>query len=73
VSAVLDAPAVLPNAVLPGLGGSPRVREVLARASGGGRLSWDDGLALFREATLLEAGGAADAVRRRLHPPGRVT
>ena len=46
---------------------------VLARAHGGGRLSWEDGLTLFREATLLEAGAAADAVRRRLHPPGRVT
>lgn len=73
MSAALEVPAVLPNAAAPGLGGSPRVREVLARAVAGGRLSWEDGLALFREATLLEAGGAADAVRRRLHPPGRVT
>ena len=53
---------------VPGLGGSARVGEVLARARGGERLTWDDGLALFREATLLEAGAAADAVRRRLHP-----
>ncbi len=73
MSALLDAPAVLPNAAAPGFGGSARVREILARARGGGRLSWDDGLALFREATLLEAGGAADAVRRRLHPADRVT
>jgi len=73
LSATLDVPAVLPNAAAPGLGGSPRVREVLARAGAGGRLSREDGLVLFREATLLEAGGAADAVRRRLHPPGRVT
>ena len=73
MSATLDVPAVLPNAAAPGLGGSPRVREVLARAGAGGRLSREDGLVLFREATLLEAGGAADAVRRRLHPPGRVT
>ncbi len=74
MSAVLEAaPAVLPNAPTPGIGGSPRVREALARARGGGRLSWDEGLALFREATLLEAGAAADAVRRRKHPPERVT
>ncbi len=71
--AVLDAPGVLPNAAAPGAGGSPRVRDVLARAAGGERLTWDDGLVLFREATLLEAGAAADAVRRRLHPPRRVT
>lgn len=73
MSATLEVPAVLPNAAAPGLGGSPRVREVLARVGAGGRLSREDGLVLFREATLLEAGGAADAVRRRLHPPGRVT
>jgi cyclic dehypoxanthinyl futalosine synthase len=54
-------------------GGAARVREILSRARGGERLSWDDALALFREATLLEAGGAADAVRRRLHPADRVT
>jgi cyclic dehypoxanthinyl futalosine synthase len=73
VSAVLDAPRVLPNAPVPGLGGSPRVAEALARAREGGRLSWEDGLTLFREATLLEAGAAADAVRRAKHPPARVT
>ena len=71
--AVLDAPRVLPNAPVPGVGGSPRVREILARVAGGERLSWEEGLTLFREATLLEAGAAADAVRRRLHPPERVT
>ncbi len=73
MSAVLGGPAVLPNAPVPGIGGSARVYEALARVSGGERLSWDDGLALFREATLLEAGSGADAVRGRLHPPDRVT
>jgi cyclic dehypoxanthinyl futalosine synthase len=73
VSAGLGVPAVLPNAPVPGLGGSSRVREVLSRARGGGRLSWDDGLALFHEATLHEAGACADLVRRRLHPADRVT
>jgi cyclic dehypoxanthinyl futalosine synthase len=66
-------PAVLPNAPVPGIGGAPRVKEALARARGGERLSYDEGLVLFREATLLEAGAGADAVRRRKHPPDRVT
>ncbi len=67
------APAVLPNAPVPGLGGSKRVREALMRRLGGERLTHDDGLVLLREATLLEAGGAADAIRRRMHPADRVT
>src|ERR1019366_6227029 len=36
-------------------------------------LTFDEGLTLFREATVLEAGGAADAVRRVKHPVDRVT
>lgn len=67
------APAVLPNAPAPGLGGSPRVAEALARVRGGERLSFDEALTLFREATVLEAGAAAGEVRRRKHPEGRVT
>ena len=67
------APAVLPNALVPGLGGSPRVSESLERVRGGERLTYDEGLMLFREATLLEAGAAANAVRRRRHPADRVT
>jgi len=51
-------PAVLPNAPVPGLGGSRRVAEALARVRGGERLSYDEGLLLFSEATLLEAGAA---------------
>ncbi|MGA7991092.1 MAG: cyclic dehypoxanthinyl futalosine synthase [Thermoanaerobaculia bacterium] len=73
MSAVLETPAVLPNAHVPGPGGSSRVRKALSRVRGGERLSWDDGLVLFREATLLEAGEAANLVRRRLHPANRVT
>ena len=73
MSAVLEAAEVLPNAPVPGRGGSERVREILARSRGGARLTWDDGLTLFRDATLLEAGGAAAEMRRRLHPPARVT
>jgi cyclic dehypoxanthinyl futalosine synthase len=66
-------PPILPNAPVPGLGGSSRVAEAVARVNGGGRLSFDEGLLLFREATLLEAGFGADLVRRRLHPVDRVT
>src|ERR1035441_5986220 len=58
---------------VPGLGGSRRVAVALARVRGGARLTFDEGLTLFREATVLEAGGAADAVRRVKHPVDRVT
>jgi cyclic dehypoxanthinyl futalosine synthase len=67
------APAVLPNAPVPGLGGSRRAAEALARVRGGERLTFDEALTLFREATVLEAGAAAGDVRRRKHPEGRVT
>ncbi|HEX5854449.1 MAG TPA: CofH family radical SAM protein, partial [Thermoanaerobaculia bacterium] len=66
-------PALLPNAPAPGLGGSRRVAEALARVRGGERLGWGEALTLFREATVLEAGAAAGDVRRRKHPEGRVT
>ena len=46
---------------------------MLARVRGGARLTFDEGLTLFREATVLEAGEAADEVRRRKHPVDRVT
>jgi cyclic dehypoxanthinyl futalosine synthase len=66
-------PSILPNAPVPGLGGSHRVAETLSRVHGGERLTFDEALSLFREATLLEAGAAADTVRRRKHPVDRVT
>ncbi len=70
----LDTPhAFLPAPPAPGLGGSRRVEEILRRVLGGERLTSEEGLVLFREATLLELGGAADAVRRRLHPAGTAT
>jgi cyclic dehypoxanthinyl futalosine synthase len=69
----IAAPSILPNAPVPGLGGSRRVAETLSRVRGGERLTFDEALSLFREATLLEAGAAADAVRRRKHPVDRVT
>jgi cyclic dehypoxanthinyl futalosine synthase len=44
-------------------------RKVLA----GERLSREEGVALLRDADLLELGMLADAVRQRLHPEGIVT
>jgi cyclic dehypoxanthinyl futalosine synthase len=44
-------------------------RKVLA----GERLGRDEGIALLRDADLLELGMLADAVRQRLHPEGIVT
>ncbi len=72
-SSAASYPAVLPNAPAPGLGGSSRVAAAIERVRGGERLTHDEGLLLFREATLLEAGAAANAMRRRMHPANRVT
>ncbi len=72
---VAEAPetTLLPTPPAPGLGGSPRVEAILGRVALGERLSFDDTLVLFREATLLELGEAAHAVRCRMQPPGRAT
>ncbi len=72
-TALESVEAVLPNPRAPGVGGSRRVRAILQSNLAGNRLGFDDALVLFREATLLELGEAADAVRRRKNPPGRVT
>ncbi len=70
----LDAPhAFLPAPPAPGRGGSPRAGAILGRVLGGERLRREEGLVLFREATLLELGSAADAVRRRIHPAETAT
>ena len=68
-----DACAFLPSPAAPGLGGSPRVLTILERTATGERLTFADALVLFREATLLELGAAAHAVRSRMQPPGRAT
>jgi cyclic dehypoxanthinyl futalosine synthase len=68
-----DARVFLPAPAAPGLGGSPRVTAILERSAAGERLTVDDALVLFREATLLELGAAADGVRRRMNPPDRAT
>ena len=47
---------------------SSTVAAILHRAVDGRRLSFDEGVELFRSASLLELGRAADPVCRRLHP-----
>jgi cyclic dehypoxanthinyl futalosine synthase len=50
------------------------IAEAVARKIlGGERLSREEGVALLRDADLLELGMLADAVRQRLHPEGIVT
>ncbi|MFI5272348.1 MAG: cyclic dehypoxanthinyl futalosine synthase [Ktedonobacterales bacterium] len=48
-------------------------RDLLARAAAGERLSFNDGLRLYQEATAGELRAAADTVRQRRHPEGIVT
>ncbi|MES1171667.1 MAG: cyclic dehypoxanthinyl futalosine synthase [Bacteroidota bacterium] len=63
----------------PGGGGGARpVRarttdQLLASASQGGRLSPEDFIQLYAEASTLDIGAAADARRRALHPDDTVT
>jgi cyclic dehypoxanthinyl futalosine synthase len=47
--------------------------SLLDRAATGGRLSFDEGLRLYREADLHELGMAAQARRMQLHPTNTVT
>jgi cyclic dehypoxanthinyl futalosine synthase len=47
---------------------SSTVPTILRRAAEGGRLTFEDGVTLFREASLLDLGRAAQAVCRSLHP-----
>jgi aminodeoxyfutalosine synthase len=49
----------------------PRLNELVARIEAGERLSFADGVALFRTDDLHALGRLADSVRRRLH--GRTT
>ena len=47
---------------------SSTVAAILHRAVDGERMTFDEGVELFRSASLLELGRAADQVCRRLHP-----
>ncbi|MCL5780857.1 MAG: dehypoxanthine futalosine cyclase [Firmicutes bacterium] len=50
-----------------------KVKEILAKAVAGQRLSVEEGVALLNSSDLIALGAAADAVRQRLHPENRVT
>ena len=47
--------------------------ELLERAATGGRLSFEEGMWLYQNATDAELRDAADRLRQRLHPDGVVT
>lgn len=49
------------------------IEGILERALGGERLNLEDGVTLLEFPDLVPLAMAADAVRRRLHPEGRVT
>ncbi|HET6946098.1 MAG TPA: hypothetical protein VFI01_12155, partial [Gaiellaceae bacterium] len=49
------------------------VGAVLEKAQAGERISDDDALALLRSRDLVAVGRTANAIRNRLHDPGRVT
>ncbi len=49
------------------------VSEILKKARGGERVTREEGIALLREADLLDLAEAAGEVRFRLHPERRIT
>ncbi len=49
------------------------INSILNKAIRGGRLSLEEGVALMASPDLLSVGRAADLVRKRMHPEGKVT
>ncbi|MBV8280604.1 MAG: radical SAM protein, partial [Candidatus Eremiobacteraeota bacterium] len=49
------------------------INALLERAANGGRLTLDEGIALYREAPLHDLGAAAHRRRTRLHPGNEIT
>src|SRR5579872_2800754 len=49
------------------------IASLLDRAAGGGRLTYDEGVRVYREADLHALGAAAHARREQLHPGDEVT
>ena len=45
----------------------PRLRAIAAKVEAGERLSFDDGVALYRTGDILAVGWMANAVRERMH------
>lgn len=54
-------------------GSSAKIESIAEKVEAGERLTFDDGVALFEQATLLELSAMADRVRRQLHPEPVVT
>lgn len=50
-----------------------RIEAIAGKVEEGERLTFDDGVELFEQATLLDLSAMADCVRRRLHPEPVVT
>ncbi len=51
----------------------PSLADLLDRAASGGRLSFDEGVRLYKDADLHELGAAANARRMAMHRPDVVT
>ena len=49
------------------------LNSLISKAAGGGRLSYDEGVRLYREADLHDLGAAAHARRMQLYPGNTVT
>lgn len=54
-------------------GSSAKIESIAEKVEAGERLTFDDGVALFEQATLLDLSAMADRARRRLHPDPVVT
>ena len=74
LSATGQAEAAQANTAYPAQAYSPdSLAEAIHSAAEGRRLSWDQALALYREADLFTLGFLARSVRERLHPAPVVT
>src|SRR6266545_2733461 len=50
-----------------------KVKEISGRFYSGDRLSFQDGLELYRSANVIELSQMADSIRQKLHPDPAVT
>jgi cyclic dehypoxanthinyl futalosine synthase len=49
------------------------IQQILDKATDGKRISSEEAVLLFKEASLIQLGEAANQIRRKLHPDGTVT